>query len=771
MKRTILFLASFAALFAQNPPPHPAWTGDKVHEIRLRFKQADYWDQLTKNYLGTEQDAIYLEASLEWGQYKFDSVGVRFKGNSSYRVSTNKKPFRIKLNEFVKGQKIEGIGAYNLSNGFMDASFVREPLYYEMSRALGLKTPRTNYATLYINDQYWGVYLLGEVVNSDFLKNYFGSKEDTGNLYKGNIGAVFNYLGTDKAIYKEVWEKQTNEEADDWSDLIELCRVIGETPAAELRAKLEPIMDIDSFLTAIALDNATVNLDSYIGMGQNFNVYRRPSDNKWVWIVWDPSLAFGAFGGGGGGAAGTPATQTALEYVQAGGGFGGGGGFPPGGGLPPGGGVPPGAGGGTAVNTTGRPLATKLWDIPEYKERYRQIYKTIVDRIYNAENLVARANTLRAIIRPFLEGDPNRLNTMAQFDGAMTTTATVQPGQPGQPGQGGQGNAPALQPFIQDRLTWLKSQFSAQTTLPSAALTANVTRLTFNGADAPAQTVELKYTGVNTPPTYSVYATTENGGNWLKLNVTSGALPGGFSVSLDAKTLAAGAYEATITAFLGGAAPVTIPVSLVIGTVPAPTLSAVVNAASYNAATIAPGQLVTIFGTNLATPGVKVTFDGVAAQLLYTTANQLGAIVPLSLAGKTQTSIQVTVGAQSSAALNKTVAPSAPGIFTTNASGSGPGAIINQSGTVNGAASPAPKGSIVAIYLTGGGASMAVSNTTVTIGGQSATVAYAGNAPGSVQGLYQVNATVPANAASGALPVVISVAGVASQSGVTVHVQ
>jgi len=775
MKNALLFLLAALAAAAQNPPPHPAWSGDKVHEIRLRFKQADFWQQLTNNYLGTEEDATYLEGSLEWGSYKFDSVGVRFKGNSSYRVSTNKKPFRIKTNEFVKGQKIEGIGAFNLSNGFMDASLVREPLYYEMAKALGLKAPRTNYAALYINDQYWGLYLLGEVVNCDFLKNYYGSKEDTGNMYKGNIGAVFNYLGEDKAVYKQVWEKQTNEEADDWADLIELCKIIGETPAAELKAKLEPIMDIDSFLTAIALDNATVNLDSYVGMGQNFNIYRRPSDNKWVWIVWDPSLAFGAFGGGGQGGS---STQLAIEYVQATGGFGGGGGGVPPGGVPPGGvppgGVPPGGqpGGGTAVNTTGRPLASKLWEIPEYKERYRQIYKSILDRVYDPAQLVARATTMRAMIRPYLLDDPNKLNTLDQFDAAMTSTATGG-GLPGQPGGGfGGQTGPALQPFIETRVGWLKSQFVPQMNLPSAALSASANRLTFTtapGVDPAAQTVEFKYPGVNTPPSYSIYSATQSGGNWLKLNVTSGMLPGSVSVSVDAKNLTAGAYEGMLNVHLGGAAPVVIPVSVVVGTVTAPTVTAAVNAASYANAALAPGQIATIFGTNLGLGGLKVTFDGAEARILYATAGQIGVVVPASVAGKTQTNIQAAYGTATSTAFSKPVVAAAPGIFTTNASGTGPGAIVNQAGTINGVAAPAPKGSIVAIYMTGNGVANAA--TTVTIGGQPATVAYAGQAPGAVTGLFQVNATVPAGVASGAQPLVVTVGGVASQSGVTVQVE
>lgn len=791
---SILFCALGLAS-AQTPPPHFAWNGDKVHEIRLRFAQPDYWEKLTANYAGPEGDTPYLEASLEWGPYKFASVGVRFKGNSSYRgATTKKKPFRIKTNEFVKGQKIDGIGAFNLNNAWNDPSMVREAPYYELATALGLKAPRSNFAALYINDEYWGLYGLGEVINSDFLKNYFGKGEDTGNLYKANIGAVFTYLGEDKAAYKEVWEKQTNEDADDWADLIELCKIIGETPAAELKAKLEPLMDIDSFLTAIALDNATVNLDSYAGMGQNFNVYRRPSDKRWVWLVWDPSLAFGAFGQG------SNSVQLATEYVQTAGGAGGGGGGFPGGGLPPGGlppggippggtppggGLPPGGGGipGGGATATARPLASKLWEIPEYKERYRQIYKDMVSRVFLANTTIARMNALRAMIRPFVEADTQKLNTQAEFDNAMTAPLTPN----GNPGQGGPGgtSAPGLQPFIEARTAWLKTQFSTQT-FPAANLSAASRSLSFTmapgAANPAAQKVDLVYTGVNTPPAFSLLTATEDGGTWLVPNITGGTLPGSFSISVDGKNLAAGVYAGSVTVYLAAATPVVIPVTLTVGSVAVPSVSGVVNAASYANGALAPSQLATIFGTNLGpaaiasnTAGVRVTFDGTIARTLYVSAGQIGVIVPAAVSGKPQTSVQVSYGDKSSAALTKPVAATSPGLFTTNASGTGAGAIINQAGTLNASAAPAPKGSIVAIYLTGAGLAKAdgslAAATTVTIGGQNAAIAYAGIAPRSVEGLYQVNATVPAAAASGAQPVVVTIGSVPSQSGVTVFVQ
>jgi spore coat protein CotH len=147
----LLFLAS--ACFAQmSPPGHFAFYRDEVHEIRLRFSQSNYWETLTKNYEDNE-DVPYLEASLTWGPFSFAKVGVRFKGNSSYNgATTKKKPFRIKLNEFVKGQKIMGMASFNLSNGWNDPSLLREKVYNDLATDAGIVGPRANMAALYIND-------------------------------------------------------------------------------------------------------------------------------------------------------------------------------------------------------------------------------------------------------------------------------------------------------------------------------------------------------------------------------------------------------------------------------------------------------------------------------------------------------------------------------------------------------------------------------------------------------------------------------------------
>ena len=131
------------------------------------------------------------------------------------------------------------------------------------------------------------------------------------------------------------------------------------------------------------------------------------------------------------------------------------------------------------------------------------------------------------------------------------------------------------------------------------------------------------------------------------------------------------------------------------------------------------------------------------------------------------------------------MAATAPGIFTADGSGRGQAAAVNQDGTRNGPAAPAAAGSVLSLYATGEGQTLPagvdgkpaaaplpqpVAPVTVTIGGASAEVRYAGGAAGQTAGLMQVNVVVPGGL-SGAVPVVLTVGGVASQGGVTVTVR
>ncbi len=213
------------------------------------------------------------------------------------------------------------------------------------------------------------------------------------------------------------------------------------------------------------------------------------------------------------------------------------------------------------------------------------------------------------------------------------------------------------------------------------------------------------------------------------------------------------------------------------------TVKAVTNAASNLAAAIAPGELVVLYGAGLAAVQT-ILFNGVAGPVLYAMPGQVGAIVPYAVAGG---SVQVVVqsAAAASAPVAIAAAPTVPGVFTADGSGRGQAAAVNQDGTRNGSATPARAGSVVSLYATGEGQTLPagvdgkaaasplpqpVGPVTVTIGGLPADVRYAGGAPGQIAGVMQVNVAVP-DGLAGAVSVVLSVGGVASQPGVTLAVR
>ncbi len=242
-----------------------------------------------------------------------------------------------------------------------------------------------------------------------------------------------------------------------------------------------------------------------------------------------------------------------------------------------------------------------------------------------------------------------------------------------------------------------------------------------------------------------------------------------------------------------------------------PTLMSMVNAASYIGGPVSPGEVVTIFGTGIgpATPayattdpstgklattigGVQVLFSGVAAPMIYASRTQVSAVVPYEMALVANPAVWINYAGQTSNTDQVTLAVTAPGLFAQNSSGTGPGAILNQDNSLNGSSHPAAKGSIVQVFMTGEGqtspqgitGAITIANLPppqvtpaplqliqVWINGQTALYTYAGEAPGLVAGVMQLNVLIPANVPSGALSIQVSAGGNMTQSGITVSVQ
>ncbi len=214
----------------------------------------------------------------------------------------------------------------------------------------------------------------------------------------------------------------------------------------------------------------------------------------------------------------------------------------------------------------------------------------------------------------------------------------------------------------------------------------------------------------------------------------------------------------------------------------------VVNAASFApaGAPLAPGEFFSVFGAGMAPQtqaaqslplptqlaGVQVLVNNVAVPLQLVSAGQINALAPFAATGAT-VSIVVNNNGNRSNAVEVALAPTAPGVFSQDMSGAGPGAVLHSDFSLVTASKPARKGETVLVFLTGLGAtsppvgdgqagpanplSLVTANVTVYVGGLPATVAFKGLAPG-FAGLYQLNITIPTDAPSGNVPLAIATA-------------
>lgn len=351
----------------------------------------------------------------------------------------------------------------------------------------------------------------------------------------------------------------------------------------------------------------------------------------------------------------------------------------------------------------------------------------------------------------------------------------------------------------------------------------NGTRQLFRGSIAGCYTCHNGPSGNGTgpaPATVANASTSTPAGASVSIPLTSSggtirviSQPAGGTVALNGNTATyfpfpgfEGSDVFTFASFNGGRDSnlATVKVTVTAQQRPVVNNGGVVNAASFQAGAISPGELVTVFGQGMGPAtltmydlnaaalmsrllaGTVVLFDGLPAPLIYTSSGQTTAIVPYGLTGKT-TSMAVEYNGIRSAPVSLSVAASAPGIFTSG-SGSGQAAALNQDGiTPNGPANPAAPGSVISLFLTGEGAvdtavidgQLAAGGTlwkpkqsvVASVGGALATVVYAGAAPGNVAGLLQVNLQIPTSTIPGnSVPVQLTIGGAATQAGVIIAV-
>jgi hypothetical protein len=249
-------------------------------------------------------DFPWSEAAFQFGEYRFERVGVRYRGNGTYLNSLfgPKQSFKVDINRVKKGQKLAGETSLNFVNSIPDFTYLKDALAEKLFRELGAVAPRTGYAYLTLDvagkfqNQPLGLYVLVEDIDGNFAKDRFGSKDIP--IFKPVTYDLFDTTSPDWKSYKDVYDLKTKtpKANEYWARVEEFARLVTEANDEEFARRLPEFLDLEEYAAFIAGHVLLSSYDGYLSNGQNFYMYLDPRSKKFGFIPWDQDHAWGEFG-------------------------------------------------------------------------------------------------------------------------------------------------------------------------------------------------------------------------------------------------------------------------------------------------------------------------------------------------------------------------------------------------------------------------------------------------------------------------------------------
>ncbi|MBM4399354.1 MAG: CotH kinase family protein [Candidatus Cloacimonetes bacterium] len=417
--KKILPALSILLVLAINLVGQDFYDINTVNEIRLYFTQPN-WDQLLDNLVLAGNEERLLGTAVING-VTYDSVGVRYKGNSSYNPIRIKNPFNIKLDYVHSNQSVGPYSTLRLSNGFKDPSFVREVMGYEIARKY-FPASRANYANVFVNNVRIGLYTNVQDVDDYFAEEHYFTGELT--RIKGEITSmtpwqIWGYVDENPASYAMHYELDSG---DSIMPFINFLNVFNNNPN-----QMQSVLNVDRHLWYLAFNNLLVNLDSPINNGQNYYV-TEDINHRFNPCPWDLNECFGGFTNM------QSIGNLNLSQMQT---------------LD------------ALVNSTHPqyPIINKVLANPLYKRMYIAHMRTMLEENLSNNWYSTRAMELQAICGPLLQTDANALYNYQQFLNNLNNTVT-----------GGTGNPQTIVGITQlmnPRVTFLLNSTAFQGTVPS----------------------------------------------------------------------------------------------------------------------------------------------------------------------------------------------------------------------------------------------------------------------------------------------------------------
>ena len=292
-----------------------ATVGEQVAKSSVQPQQADLYDQsvfrtIFIDFPNQDWEAeladfrdtdIDVPATVTVDGKPYENCGIHFRGKSSYDMvpAGYKRSLNISVDMADPDQRLLGYKTLNLLNGSGDESMMSAVLYSQIARQY-MPAPKANFVRVVINGENWGVYTNVQQFNKDFLRENYPTDQGARWKVSGSPrgGGGLEYHGEDPANYEHPYEQKSGGKKAT-AKLIELCRVLDQTPTDELPAALEPIVNVDGLLWFLALDNALINSDGYWIRASDYSIYLDEND-KFHFLPHDMNEAFRGAGGPGG---------------------------------------------------------------------------------------------------------------------------------------------------------------------------------------------------------------------------------------------------------------------------------------------------------------------------------------------------------------------------------------------------------------------------------------------------------------------------------------
>ena len=365
-------------------PTTPIYDIGTMRTMFLQFQDED-WEAELAAFHNTD---VEVSATMIVDGRTYKDVGVHFRGASSFGMVPEglKRSLNVSTDFTVDDQDLGGYRTFNLLNANNDPTFLRAFLYTEIARKY-LPIPKMNFMRVVINGESWGVYLNAQQFNGDLLRDYFKTTKGARWKVPGRPGGRggLEYLGEDPQSYKGLYEIKTKDDVESWRALIQLTKVLNQTPVDKLEAALAPLLDIDSTLRFLAVDVALVNSDGYWTRASDYSFYRAP-DGRFHVIPHDVNEGLGGEGGrgfGGGGAQLDPLV---------------------------------------ALNDPAKPLRSKLLAVPALRQKYLAYVRDIATKWLDWNAVAPTLTAAHRLIADEVRADTRKLYDVEGFEAGIADT-------------------------------------------------------------------------------------------------------------------------------------------------------------------------------------------------------------------------------------------------------------------------------------------------------------------------------------------------------------